>query len=169
MSKIIYTRLYHTPCGDLRLGAFEGKLCLCDWVNGKHRDSVERRLQTALQADYKEASSAVLQKAARQLDEYFAGKRKGFDIPLLTIGTGFQKSVWQALRDIPYGETISYGELAGRVGRPKAIRAAANATSANAISIFIPCHRVMGSDRSLTGYEGGLSAKKCLLEREQAI
>lgn len=103
----------------------------------------------------------------RQLDEYFAKERKEFDLPLMFVGTGFQKSVWNALLSIPYGKTESYGALAARLGRPTAVRAVAGANGANAISIIVPCHRVIGSDHSLTGYGGGIEAKKYLLELEQ--
>ena len=100
------------------------------------------------------------------MDEYFARKRKTFDIPLLLVGTEFQKSVWQELQNIPYGKTLSYGELSQRLGEPKAVRAVAAANGANPISIFVPCHRVIGRDHKLTGYAGGLAAKKELLELE---
>ena len=111
----------------------------------------------------------MLERAAIQLDEYFAGKRQTFDLPLSFAGTDFQKKVWNALLTIPYGKTISYGEMACMIGMPKAIRAVANANGANAISIFAPCHRVIGSDRSLTGYGGGLDVKEYLLKLEKAI
>ena len=103
----------------------------------------------------------------RQLDEYFAKKRKEFDLPLMFVGTEFQKSVWDALLSIPYGKTESYGALAARLGRPKSVRAVAGANGANAISIIVPCHRVIGSNHSLTGYGGGIEAKRYLLELEQ--
>lgn len=120
-----------------------------------------------LHADMQEGTCEVIETAANQLDEYFAGKRKTFDVPLLFVGTDFQKKVWNDLLHIPYGETVSYGEMAARIGIPKAVRAVANANGANAISIFAPCHRVIGSDKSLTGYSGGLEAKKYLLNLEQ--
>lgn len=157
---------YHSPCGELMIGSFEKKLCLCDWVAAKHRDRVDKRLKRLLQADYKEEMSEVLQKACRQLDEYFNGKRTAFDIPLLPIGTEFQKRVWLELQKIPYGTTVSYGALAELLGEPKSVRAVANANGANAISIFIPCHRIIGNNHSLTGYAGGLEAKRWLLNRE---
>ena len=117
-------------------------------------------------AEFEVGTSEVIEKAAKQLDEFFAGKRKEFDLPLLFVGTDFQKAVWNELLKIPFGKTVSYGEMALRIGMPKAVRAVANANGANSISIFAPCHRVIGSDRSLTGYGGGLSAKKFLLELE---
>lgn len=158
---------YASPCGELLLGAFEGRLCLCDWQTEKHRGLVDRRLRHLLHADMQEGTCAIIETARQQLDEYFTGKRKTFDVPLLFVGTDFQKIVWNDLLRIPYGKTISYGEMAARIGMPKVVRAVANANGANAISIFAPCHRVIGSDKSLTGYGGGLEAKRYLLQLEQ--
>ena len=158
---------YQSPCGELLLGSFEEKLCLCNWAIEKHPGRVEKRLRAGLKADYEEGMSDVIQEAMNQLDTYFRLERKSFDVPLLTVGTDFQKQVWEALQEIPYGKTCSYGELAERIGQPKAVRAVANANGANAISLFIPCHRIIGSDYSLTGYGGGLEAKKFLLELEK--
>ena len=163
---IIKTRRYESPCGTLLLGSFEDKLCLCDWQVEKHRDHVDRRLKRALRAEFETGTSEVIEKAVAQLDEYFAGKRKKFNIPLLFVGTDFQKTVWNELLNIPYGQTVSYGEMARRIDMPKSVRAVANANGANAISIFAPCHRVIGSNGTLTGYGGGLAAKKMLLELE---
>lgn len=163
----IITQRYLSPCGELLLGSFHGLLCLCDWQVEKHRDHVDRRLIHLLHAEMQEGTSDVIQQAAQQLDEYFAGERTAFNVPLLFVGTDFQKQVWNDLLHIPYGETVSYGEMAARIGMPRAVRAVANANGANAISIFAPCHRVIGSDRSLTGYVGGLDAKKYLLNLEQ--
>ena len=100
------------------------------------------------------------------MDEYFAGKRKAFDLPLLFVGTDFQKSVWDALLDVPFGATQSYAWLAEKIGNPKAVRAVGMANGANSISIFAPCHRIIGSNRSLTGYGGGLETKRFLLDLE---
>ncbi len=105
---------------------------------------------------------------AVQLEEYFAGDRTGFDVPLELTGTEFQRRVWSALRDIPYGETISYGELARRVGSPAAVRAVGLANGRNPVAIIVPCHRVIGADGSLTGYGGGLDRKAWLLDLEAA-
>ncbi len=166
---IVKTKRYESPCGTLLLGSFNDKLCLCDWQVEKHRDHVDKRLKRVLQADFEDSSSAVIEKAIVLLDEFFAGKRKKFDLPLLFVGTNFQKKVWNELLKIPYGKTVSYGEMASRMGMPRAVRAVANANGANAISIFVPCHRVIGSDGSLTGYGGGLAAKKKLLDLETAF
>ena len=163
---IIKTRCYETPCGTLQLGSFNDRLCLCDWQVEKHHSHVDKRLKRVLQADFEDGTSVVIEKAVGQLDEFFAGKRKNFDVPLLLIGTDFQKKVWNELLKIPFGKTASYGEIAYRIGMPKAVRAVANANGANAVSVFVPCHRVIGSDGSLTGYGGGLTAKKMLLNLE---
>lgn len=167
--KIIRVKRYDSPCGALMLGSCGDRLCLCDWQVEKHRDHVNRRLKRVLNAEFEEGTSAVIEKATEQLDEFFAGKRREFDIPLLFVGTDFQKTVWNELLKIPYGETISYGEMARRIGMPKAVRALANANGANSISIFAPCHRVIGSDHSLTGYGGGLDTKRRLLELEATV
>ena len=158
---------YHFPCGEMILGSFDGKLCLCDWPDGRRRTSTDMRLQRILKAEYVEGSSNVIETAQQQLNEYFLNQRREFDIPLLFVGTDFQKKVWNELRNIPYGKTVSYGELARRIGMPKAVRAVANANAVNAISIIAPCHRVIGTDGSLTGYGGGLNRKKFLLELEK--
>lgn len=101
-----------------------------------------------------------------QLDEYFRGYRMKFDVPVIPIGTDFQKSVWNVLKDIPYGETISYKEMAIKLGNPRASRAVGQANNRNPIPIIIPCHRVIGSDGSLMGYGGGINIKKYLIEFE---
>ena len=157
----------HSPCGEMILGSFDGNLCLCDWADGRRRASVDQRLQKCLKADYVEGSSDVIEKASHQLNEYFQNQLREFEIPLLFVGTDFQKKVWNELRNIPYGKTVSYGELARRIGMPKAVRAVANANAVNAISIIAPCHRVIGTDGNLTGYGGGLNRKKFLLELEK--
>jgi methylated-DNA-[protein]-cysteine S-methyltransferase len=111
-------------------------------------------------------ASRWLTQAGHQLTEYFAGTRRDFDIPLAATGTPFQRSVWQSLRDIDYGTTISYGELARRIGNPRAVRAVGLANGRNPISIIVPCHRVIGANGSLTGYGGGLDRKRTLLALE---
>lgn len=107
--------------------------------------------------------------AERQLDEYFAGERTDFDLPLHAKGTPFQLEVWQALRTIPFGEVRSYGDIAGQIGRPGASRAVGLANGRNPISVIVPCHRVIGSSGSLTGYGGGLTRKRLLLDHEAAV
>ena len=114
-------------------------------------------------------SHPVLVEARRQLEEYFAGDRLDFDLPLDPVGTPFQMQVWQTLRGIPYGSTISYGEQARRLGDPNKARAVGAANGRNPISIVVPCHRVVGSNGSLTGFGGGLGAKAWLLDHERLV
>lgn len=109
----------------------------------------------------------LIKKAKKQLGEYFKGKRKKFDLPLNPIGTEFMKQVWQALREIPYGETRSYFDIAERIGNPKAVRAVGMTNLRNPIGIFIPCHRVIGKNGKLVGYAGGLDKKEYILQLEE--
>lgn len=163
----IIVQPYHSPCGELLLGSWGDRLCLSDWRTEKHSARVDKRLKQMLNAEYREGISEVITYAGQQLDEYFAGKRRTFDVPLLFTGTDFQQTVWNALLEIPFGTTVSYGELARRIGRPTAVRAVANANGANPLSVFVPCHRVIGNDHSLTGYGGGIATKRRLLEWEE--
>lgn len=114
------------------------------------------------------ADGAPFRVAITQLDQYFAGERRGFDLPLAPRGTDFQRRVWRLLREIPYGKTLSYGELARRIGNPNASRAVGLANGANPLPIIVPCHRVIGADGSLTGFGGGLPIKRKLLALEGA-
>ena len=165
--KTIAIQYYESPCGTLMLGGINNKLCLCDWIDSRHRKRTDARLQRMLEAEYDIRPSGVVEHAVSELNEYFRGTRTTFDTPLLMTGTDFQKQVWQSLLAIPYGATISYCEEALRIGRPAAVRAVANANGANPVSIFVPCHRVIGSNGSLTGYGGGTSVKQWLLRMEQ--
>lgn len=174
----ILTVHYQAPCGEMLLGSLGNRLCLCDWTHELHPGRVANRLRRILKAESEDcgqisgdtpgqsAFPEILLRTVRELDEYFRGERKEFDIPLLLAGSEFQKRVWQQLRHIPYGQNVSYGELAAAIGAPKSVRAVANANGANAISIILPCHRVIGSDGSLTGYGGGIDTKRYLLELE---
>lgn len=159
---------YQAPCGELILGVWGDELCMCDWsVGGLPRDVVAHRLSRGLHTSIAAAyGGGICEVAARQLDEYFAGKRQEFDVPLRFVGSDFQRRVWQELMNIRYGATLSYRELAHRVGMPHAVRAVANAIGANALSVFVPCHRIVGADGSLTGYAGGLEVKWFLLDLE---
>ncbi len=116
-----------------------------------------------------EADTAVLRQCEEELAAYFAGKLRTFTVPLGPVGTPFQLSVWEALRQIPYGETRTYGEIAAAIGNPRACRAVGMANNRNPISILIPCHRVIGSGGALVGYGGGLEVKKFLLKLEGAL
>lgn len=151
-----------TPVGTLILGAAAGALTLCDWEDSCH---IEKHIAAAQISDN---CAGFLEQAKKQIEEYFAGERKAFTLPLTPAGTPFQRQIWSALSQVGYGKTLSYAQIASHIGRPEAVRAVANAIGANPISIFIPCHRVLGSDGTLTGYAGGIHAKKYLLELESS-
>lgn len=160
---IIY---YVSPVGELILGDFNNQLCLCDWRYRKMRSEVDTRIQRGLNAVYKEQSTPLLKETQRQLADYFEKKRTTFNLPLLLVGTDFQQTVWNALQKIEFGKTQTYLGLSKQLSNPKAIRAVASANGANALSIIVPCHRIVGSNQELIGYVGGLSNKKKLLELE---
>lgn len=168
MEKIRITR-YQSPVGEMILGSYAGKLCICDWAVEKRRVTIDRRICRHLRAVYEEGVSRVMENTIVQLDEYFAGERREFTVPVVFTGSPFQCCVWDELMKIPYGVTISYAELARRINNPKAVRAVASANATNPISIVVPCHRVIGSNRKLTGYGGGLEAKQRLLALEARI
>ncbi|QRK08218.1 methylated-DNA--[protein]-cysteine S-methyltransferase [Archangium violaceum] len=156
----LFTTTMKSPVGPLRLYATEGALTGIYMENHKGAP--------VLVASERE-DHPVLLAARRQLEEYFAGERVSFDVPLEPVGTPFQKSVWAVLREIPLGVTWSYGELARRLGRASAARAVGAANGRNPISIIVPCHRVVGTDGKLTGYAGGVPTKQWLLEHERRI
>jgi len=143
--------------GTLRLRASDSALLTVDHVNQ----------QQPLSNTWKESPDhPILTQAITELEEYFAGKRYTFDTPLAPVGTKFQLSVWSALQSIPYGKTCSYADIAEKINNPKAVRAVGTANGSNPLSIFIPCHRVIGKNGTLTGYAGGLDAKTTLLRLE---
>jgi methylated-DNA-[protein]-cysteine S-methyltransferase len=159
---------YHkTRIGELILGSYEGKLCLLDFRYRKMRTAIDNRIKSGLNAEFILKDDETLERTRKQLDEYLNGTRTRFDIPILMVGTDFQKSVWNALMQVPYGKTASYLDLAKAIDNEKAVRAVAGANGANAIAIIIPCHRIIGSSRELVGYGGGLAVKKKLLDLEQ--
>lgn len=158
---------HQTQIGELLLGSFGDRLCLLGFGDKETRRAVDDRIRKKLDARFVEQNDEVLEKTRKQVDEYLNGNRKEFDIPLLMVGTDFQKRVWKALLRLPYGATSTYGQIAEEIGSPRAVRAVGNANRANPISIIVPCHRVIGSDGGLVGYGGGLSLKKWLLRLEQ--
>ncbi|MCO6057455.1 methylated-DNA--[protein]-cysteine S-methyltransferase [Pseudomonas sp. MOB-449] len=152
----MYFRFHDSPTGPLLLAGDDTGLQML-YMDTERRDYPN--------ADWQPASRQF-DETCRQLDRYFEGRLKRFDLPLAPRGTPFQQQVWQALLQIPYGQTTCYSELAERIGNPKAVRAVGTANGANPISIIIPCHRVIGRDGSLTGYAGGLERKALLLKLE---
>ncbi len=165
----INIQYYKSPVGEIILGSYGDKLCLADWRYRRMRSTVDRRIQNGLNAQYSEETSDVIEATKEQMQAYFTSKRQQFDIDILMVGTPFQKSVWHALQNIPYGDTASYIALARSINHEKAVRAVASANGANAISIIIPCHRIIGANGDLVGYAGGLPAKKKLLILEKNL
>lgn len=151
----MYFKTYDTVIGKIIIEESEEKISRIEIVNGTEK------------FDGKEEETELINRTYKELDEYFRGKRKTFDIPLKIERTEFQKKVWNALLEIPYGETRSYLEIAKRIGNPKASRAVGMANHNNKIIIIIPCHRVIGSNKKLVGYAGGLDVKEKLLKLEQ--
>jgi len=164
----IFYSTINTPIGKILLASTNKGICWVSYDTGP--DVVTDLKQWGkrwLSSDRLiEEQTAVLQAAAQQLQEYFQGMRKDFSIPFELYGTEFQRKVWQALLQIPYGEVHSYKEVAKAIGSPKAVRAVGGANNRNPLSIFIPCHRVVGADGSLVGYGGGLPIKEYLLKLE---
>lgn len=156
-----YRDFLKTPVGFLEIVADEKNILAINFTK-------QARLDLAKRARRKN-SNALTQKCVVELKEYFLGKKKKFALPIKFSGTDFQKKVWSALRQIPYGSIISYGDLATMIGQPKAARAIGSAVNKNPIPIIVPCHRVVGSDGKLVGYEGGLWRKKWFLQHENSF
>ena len=157
----LFFKYMPSPVGVLRLVAHDQALVAVLWENEN-----PKRVRLAELVEHNQ--HPILLETEKQLSEYFAAKRQNFDLPLDFVGTDFQKRVWQALLQIPFGETRSYKDIALEIGNVKAVRAVGAANGKNPISIVVPCHRVIGSNKSLTGYAGGLSTKKFLLTLENA-
>jgi methylated-DNA-[protein]-cysteine S-methyltransferase len=151
-----------TPLGSLFATAAGSSLTGIHFEGGRHAPAIAREWT-------EDPDSSPLRECAQQLRDYFEGKRQRFDLPLMPQGTPFQKRVWEEIARIPYGSTLTYAELAARAGAPGAARAAGAATGRNPLSIVVPCHRVVGTDGTLTGYAGGLERKTMLLEIEGAL
>ncbi|SMN01675.1 Methylated-DNA--protein-cysteine methyltransferase [uncultured Candidatus Thioglobus sp.] len=163
----INIQYYKTKIGELILGSYNEKLCILDFRYRRMRTTVDNRIKNGLKAEFIEQDNKVLTKTKKQLDDYLIGDRKEFDVPLLLVGTDFQKNVWNALMKVPYGTTSTYLQLAKDIDNEKAVRAVASANGANSIGIIIPCHRIIGNNGDLIGYGGGLPVKKRLLKLEQ--
>jgi methylated-DNA-[protein]-cysteine S-methyltransferase len=165
----INIQYYKTKYAHFILGSFENKLCLLDFKYRKMRAVVDNRLKKGFKAEFIEQDDEILKETRKQLDEYFNIRKKEFDIPIITIGTEFQKSVWEALLKVTYGTTSTYLQLAKDIGNEKAVRAVASANGANSIGLIIPCHRIIGSNGELTGYGGGLTLKKSLSQSVKTL
>jgi len=162
---ITVTRIL-TPLGPMLAGATENGICLLEFVDRRMIETQIKRLKNLFKAEFVPGSNKYFDVLNTQIQDYFLGKRKNFDIPLILKGTSFQEKVWKELQTIPYGVTRSYQEQADHIGNIQAVRAVAKANGDNRIAIIIPCHRVIGKNGKLTGYGGGLWRKQYLLDHE---
>jgi methylated-DNA-[protein]-cysteine S-methyltransferase len=162
----IYIQYHKTKIGELILGSFENKLCLLDFKYRRMRSTVDNRITKELNTKYLEKDNDVLAETKKQINEYLNGTRIKFDVPILMVGSDFQRQVWNELLKVKYGETATYLDISKRIDNPKAVRAAASANGANAIALIVPCHRIIESNGGLGGFGGGLTVKKRLLNIE---
>lgn len=169
MEKIIDLKRIETPLGTMISCADENGICMLEFSDRKSLTKEIEEISKYFSANIIQGKNPHFKTLEKELSEYFEGKIKEFTVPLSPVGTDFQKKVWEILITIPYGTTRSYQEQANILGNPKAVRAVANANGLNKISILIPCHRVIGSNGTLTGYGGGIWRKQKLLELEKAI
>jgi len=151
----VYLAYFESEIGLVEVSGTETDITGVNFVEARHPDA--------------DGDSVAVQNCLQQIAEYFRGERTTFDVPLVFEGTAFQQSVWQALLDVPFGKTASYGDIARAIGNPKAVRAVGGANAKNPISIIAPCHRIIGSDGSMTGYGGGLWRKEWLLAHEAKV
>lgn len=167
-SSLILISRTTTPLGPIFIAATDIGVCMIEFVDRRMLETEFKDLQRLLKSKIITGENKHIKQAKKELKEYFAGKRKEFDISLDHPGTDFQNQVWNGLKDIPYGETRSYQQQAEHINNPKAVRAVGTANGCNRISIVVPCHRVIGKDGNLTGYGGGLERKRWLLEHESS-
>jgi methylated-DNA-[protein]-cysteine S-methyltransferase len=168
MMNNIFFHHYHSPLGELLIASYNKQLCLCDWAHKTNSELRLHRIAKHLNASLLEQIDDTLTEAITQLDQYFLRDRTLFTLSTLLIGTVFQQSVWNALSTVLFSQTVSYQTIANQIGKPKAVRAVANACGANPLSIIIPCHRIIGSNGKLVGYAGGVDIKQGLLKLERA-
>lgn len=169
MEKIVDLKRIETPLGTMIACANENGICMLEFSDRKALPTEFKDISKHFDANIVQGENPHFKILEKELEEYFEGKRKDFTVPLAPVGTDFQKNVWEILRTIPYGTTRTYQQQADILGNPKAVRAVANANGLNKISIIIPCHRVIGTNGTLTGYGGGIWRKQKLLELEKAI
>lgn len=180
----LYRKEIMTPCGPLTLlcdgraltavrfgreadGAATAKTAQAGTIQSGAGAETRKKEMPAQEVQEMQEAQEILEQAAREIGEYFEGKRRAFAVPTAAAGTPFQQAVWNALKEIPYGETRTYGEIARRIGHPRASRAVGQANNRNPLPIVVPCHRVIGASGALTGYAGGLAVKERLLELER--
>jgi len=165
---VICIQAFTTPLGEMIGGTSHHGICLFEFNNGDRSSRTLSRIQSRTKSEVREEAHPLLTDLIKQVKSYFAGERRAFDLPLSMMGTPFQVKVWNRLLAIPYGHTMSYADLALKLGDKNSIRAIGQASGANHLAILVPCHRVIGSDGSLTGYGGGIERKHYLLNLERS-
>lgn len=168
-STVVCVDRFTTPLGPMLVGATDTQLCLLEFVDRRMLPTQVQRLRRRLGVVFVPDRNSIIEQTEAEVSAYFDGRLREFAVPIVTPGTEFQKAVWSALTRIPYGETVSYGDLAADVGRPAAARAVGTTNGLNALAIIVPCHRVIGTNGKLVGYGGGLWRKKRLLELEIGV
>ena len=166
---VVHVSRILTPLGPMLVGTTDEALCLLEFVDRRMLPNQVNRIRSRLRAVFVPDANGVTRLVEEAIEAYFAGRLLDFDLPLELCGSDFQREVWHALREIPYGETRSYAELASAIGRPAAVRAVGRANGMNAHAIVVPCHRVVGADGRLVGYGGGLWRKQRLLDLEREV
>ncbi len=164
---MILTAIINTPLGEMVAGVTAEGLCLLEFTDKARYKKIIDNLCIIFKTGYHAGENSHTREARKEIEEYFKGVRREFDVPLVIEGTEFQECVWKELLKIPFGSTRSYRELAEAIDKPGSVRAVAGANGINRIAIIIPCHRVIGADGSLTGYTGGLTRKKWLIDHER--
>ncbi len=165
LSPILSKRI-QTPIGEMVLGSIADKICFLEFYLPERYKEMSGKLRKVFEADLVEGTNEVIEQADKELQEYFAGKRKKFTVPLDLRGTEFELKIWNQLLKIPYGQVVSYSDIAKRIHNPKSVRAVGGANHSNPVAIIVPCHRVVGKNGSLTGYGGGMDKKRLLLDLE---
>lgn len=165
----INIQFYKTQAAEFILGSFNNKLCLLDYKYRKMRQVLNTRICHTLNAEFIEQEDKVLSQTKAQIDEYFMGERSEFDIPLLMVGSEFEKLVWKSLLNIPYGQTTTYSALLGNLDHDNTLQSVIKANGANSLALIVPCHRVLDDNGGLLGYGGGLPLKLKLLTLEQNL
>lgn len=166
-NEVLFVQHLNTPLGEMIAGATNEGICFLKFSDKTLLEKELEDIRNHINAVILDKTHRNIEQLRKELLEYFTGERKYFDVPVYLIGTDFQKSVWKQLSTIPYGETLSYQQQAGQLGKLNSIRAIAHANGCNRISIVIPCHRVIGKDGKLTGYSGGIERKQLLLLHEK--
>jgi methylated-DNA-[protein]-cysteine S-methyltransferase len=162
----LFQNTLQTPFGEIIVASTEDALCFLQFSEENNYTSVINKLALNLKATIVQGSNAIIDQTERELNEYFEKKRTVFSVKVMTHGTPFQEKVWEVIKQIPHGKTLTYTRLASQLGIQESVRAVANATGANPIMIIIPCHRILGKNGELRGYAGGISRKRYLLDHE---